>query len=245
MASTIDGLGYWLVASDGGIFSFGDAGFFGSTGGLPLQEPIVAMTTAPDGGGYWLVASDGGIFSFGDVNYFGSAGGMPLSAPIVGMDRTADGQGYWMVARDGGIFNYGDAGFYGSAGGLRLNRPVVGMAAIQSLSPGTATVSHHQRWLPLLRRSSPSSPSSPLIKPSSPEERRPSPSRPAGDPAPTVQWQVSTNGGSTFSDLPGATSQTLTVDPVTSGQQWDRYRAVVSNPAGSDTSASARLVVGP
>ena len=56
-----------LVASDGGIFDYGDAGFFGSTGGLPLHQPIVAMTTAPDGGGYWLVASNGGIFKFGDV----------------------------------------------------------------------------------------------------------------------------------------------------------------------------------
>ena len=242
MASTIDGLGYWLVASDGGIFSFGDAGFFGSTGGLPLQEPIVAMTTAPDGGGYWLVASDGGIFSFGDVNYFGSAGGMPLSAPIVGLDRTADGQGYWMVGEDGGIFNYGDAGFYGSAGGLRLNRPVVGMAAIQSLSAGGPSPS-------------------PAVAPTSQAEVPEFAQQPtdqtvqlggtatfvivaSGDPAPSVQWQVSTNGGATFSDLPGATSQTLTLDPVIPAQQGDRYRAVVNNPAGSDTSASARLVVG-
>ena len=110
MASTIDGQGYWLVSSDGGIFTYGDAAFSGSVGGLPLQAPIVAMTSAPGGGGYWLVASDGGIFNFGSVTYYGSTGGMPLSAPIVGMDRTADGQGYWMVGSDGGIFNYGDAG---------------------------------------------------------------------------------------------------------------------------------------
>jgi hypothetical protein len=30
MAATPDGMGYWLVASDGGIFAYGDAGFFGS-----------------------------------------------------------------------------------------------------------------------------------------------------------------------------------------------------------------------
>jgi hypothetical protein len=45
MASTHDGRGYWLVASDGGIFSFGDAPFFGSTGGQPLNQPIVGMAT--------------------------------------------------------------------------------------------------------------------------------------------------------------------------------------------------------
>jgi hypothetical protein len=77
--------GYWQVASDGGIFSFGDAGYHGSAGGAPLNRPIVLMEAAPDGGGYWLVASDGGIFSFGDGGFFGSAGGLPLNKPIVGM----------------------------------------------------------------------------------------------------------------------------------------------------------------
>ena len=43
MAATPDGDGYWLVASDGGIFAFGDATFHGSTGGTPLNEPIVGM----------------------------------------------------------------------------------------------------------------------------------------------------------------------------------------------------------
>jgi hypothetical protein len=55
--------GYWLVASDGGIFSFGQNLFYGSTGGMHLNQPIVGMASTPDGLGYWLVASDGGIFS--------------------------------------------------------------------------------------------------------------------------------------------------------------------------------------
>ena len=55
MAATADGGGYWLVASDGGIFTYGDAQFWGSTGGIHLSEPIVAMTPTPDGNGYWLV----------------------------------------------------------------------------------------------------------------------------------------------------------------------------------------------
>ena len=43
MASTPDGKGYWLVATDGGIFSFGDAAFFGSTGAIAINKPIVGM----------------------------------------------------------------------------------------------------------------------------------------------------------------------------------------------------------
>ena len=76
--------GYRLVAADGGVFSFGDASFHGSAGGLHLVAPIVGMAATPDGGGYWLVAADGGVFSFGDASFHGSAGGLHLMAPIVG-----------------------------------------------------------------------------------------------------------------------------------------------------------------
>ena len=71
--------GYWLVAADGGIFAFGDAPFFGSMGGEPLNAPIVGMAATPDGDGYWLVAADGGIFAFGDAPFLGSMGGQPLN----------------------------------------------------------------------------------------------------------------------------------------------------------------------
>ena len=51
MTSTTDGNGYWLVASDGGIFSYGDATFYGSTGGMHLNKPIVGMASTNDGNG--------------------------------------------------------------------------------------------------------------------------------------------------------------------------------------------------
>ena len=120
--------GYWVVASDGGVFSF-DAPFYGSAGALSLARPIVGAASAPDGGGYWLVASDGGVFSYGDAHFFGSMGGQHLNQPIVGMAATPDGGGYWVVASDGGIFAFGDALFLGSMGGQHLNQPIVGMAA--------------------------------------------------------------------------------------------------------------------
>ncbi|MDA8262844.1 MAG: hypothetical protein M0Z47_08435 [Actinomycetota bacterium] len=46
MASTPDGKGYWMVASDGGIFSFGDAAFYGSMGNTTLNKPVVGMAAA-------------------------------------------------------------------------------------------------------------------------------------------------------------------------------------------------------
>src|SRR5205823_689474 len=124
--------GYDLVASDGGIFSFGGAGFSGSTGAIKLNQPIVGLATTPTGQGYWLLATDGGIFAFGDATFAGSTGAIRLNRPIIGLAATPTGAGYWLVATDGGIFAFGDAKFFGSTGALRLNRPIVGMAATAS-----------------------------------------------------------------------------------------------------------------
>ncbi|MGH9108943.1 MAG: protease pro-enzyme activation domain-containing protein, partial [Acidimicrobiales bacterium] len=73
--------GYWEVASDGGLFAFGDAPFHGSMGGRFLNKPIVGMATTSDSGGYFEVASDGGIFAFGDAGFHGSMGGRFLNKP--------------------------------------------------------------------------------------------------------------------------------------------------------------------
>ena len=117
--------GYWLVGTDGGIFSYGAAKFFGSTGAIKLNQPIVGMASTPDGRGYWMVASDGGIFAYGTAGFYGSMGGKPLNQPIVGIAATRTGKGYWMVASDGGIFSFGDAGFFGSTGAIKLAKPIV------------------------------------------------------------------------------------------------------------------------
>jgi len=122
-------VGYDMTASDGGVFTFGNMPFCGSTGNYPLTAPIVAMASTHDGGGYWTVASDGGMFAFGDAGFYGSMGGHPLTKPIVGMAATPDGKGYWLVASDGGMFAFGDAGFYGSMGGHHLDQPIVGMTS--------------------------------------------------------------------------------------------------------------------
>ena len=151
MAPTPSGHGYWLVATDGGVFSFGDAAFHGSTGGLRLNRPIVGMARTPSGHGYWLVASDGGIFSFGDADFHGSTGAIRLNQPIVGMAATPSGHGYWLVAPDGGIFGFGDAGFHGSMGGANLgSKSVIGMAT---------TASGRGYWLVATRPSMPGPPS--------------------------------------------------------------------------------------
>jgi len=73
MAPTPTGFGYWLVASDGGIFTFGNGNFYGSAGASHLNQPVVGMAAYGVDAGYWFVAKDGGIFSYGQAPFLGSA----------------------------------------------------------------------------------------------------------------------------------------------------------------------------
>jgi hypothetical protein len=105
MAATPDGGGYWLVGSDGGVFSFGDATFYGSLSGIHLNRPIVGIAATPDGHGYWLVAADGGVFTFGQATFDGSlAAG--VAVPIVGIVAD-ENLGYRLINASGIAFPFG------------------------------------------------------------------------------------------------------------------------------------------
>ena len=117
MAATADGHGYWLVASDGGIFTFGDAGFFGSTAGCRFNDrssewrrPPTAMGTG------WLPPTAASLLRRRRLFRIDgrSTDKLRNNKPIVGMAVAAAGAGYWEVASDGGIFSLGDAPFHGS-----------------------------------------------------------------------------------------------------------------------------------
>ena len=138
VAATPDGRGYWLVGSDGGVFTFGDAGFFGSMGGKHLNAPVVGIAGTLGGKGYWLVGLDGGVFTFGDAGFFGSLPGQHTvpNRPIVGIAASEDGGGYLQVGSDGGVYAFPDALFQGSLGGAQVPSPVKGMAA--SVQAGSA-----------------------------------------------------------------------------------------------------------
>jgi CSLREA domain-containing protein len=126
--------GYWTVASDGGVFTFGGYTFYGSMGGTKLNAPVVGMAATPDRGGYFLVGSDGGVFTFGNAvgHFHGSTGNIKLNAPVVGIAAMPDGDGYFLVASDGGVFTFGSAAphFHGSMGATKLNSPMVGIAVM-------------------------------------------------------------------------------------------------------------------
>src|SRR3954447_18213604 len=64
------GGGYFLAARDGGMFTFGDAQFYGSTGAMKLNAPIVGMAATPFPEGYWLRAHHGGLFPLRSGGFF-------------------------------------------------------------------------------------------------------------------------------------------------------------------------------
>lgn len=72
----------------------------------------------------------------------------------------------------------------------------------------------------------------------------------SGNPKPSVQWQVSTDGGKTFSvlndgaNVSGATTPTLSLSNVTADMNGNEYEAVFSNGIGSPaTTTAAKLTV--
>ena len=116
--------GYWLAASDGGIFSFG-VPFAGAASGQP--QAVGAFAASPGGIGYQLASGSGSVFAYGAHPACTGSIAEP-NRPMVGMAVVPGGNGCWIVAADGGIFSFGPgAAFYGSTGAIRLNQPVVGM----------------------------------------------------------------------------------------------------------------------
>jgi hypothetical protein len=136
---TTSSLGAYATASDGGVFTYGDAVFIDSVRGQLLKrfgapilphQPVVGIVSDPDGRGYWMVAADGGVFAIA-APFRGSLPAIVpfenLVAPVNGM--VAFGSGYLLVAGDGGVFNFAGTPFRGSGFGL-VDDPVVGLTAL-------------------------------------------------------------------------------------------------------------------
>ena len=122
MVPSTDGNGYFMVASDGGVFAFGDARFEGSCPGIGgCNGAAVAVVPDATGNGYWVVTSTGAVYTFGDATNFGVPG--PQNSAITSAVATSNGQGYWILDGAGQVFPFGSATGMGSlppgsAGGL-------------------------------------------------------------------------------------------------------------------------------
>ena len=184
IVATPDGQGYWLVAADGGIFNFGDAGFYGSMGGQHLNAPVVDLAPTADGHGYWLVASDGGVFAFGDATSTARwAGSASTNRSWAWPPTTANG--YWLVGR--------------RRRDLLLRRPLLRVdRQLTSTSPSSGwppppAAAATGSWPPTAGSSPSATPPSTVAPEAMPSPRRSPawpPTRPAGG-----YWLVAADGG--------------------------------------------------
>jgi hypothetical protein len=112
MERTSTGNGYYLFASDGGLFSFGDAKFYGSLGNRHIPAPIVSMQRTPTGRGYWMLSANGTVYPFGDAKSVGDIAGcgFPSAARLL---VSPTGRGYWIETVDGTVIALGDARRHG------------------------------------------------------------------------------------------------------------------------------------
>ncbi len=130
MAATPDGHGYWLATADGGVFSFGDAGFFGAASSARLLRSsagrVVGIAAAPGGHGYWLAAANGEVYSYGSARYLGVAE-LRGKGHVVGIAASPHGLGYWLATSKGEVYSFGSARYHGGA--ARTGRNVVSITA--------------------------------------------------------------------------------------------------------------------
>lgn len=112
--------GYWLVGSDGGVFTFGKLKFYGSEGSKAINAPLIGIASKPDTGkGYRLAGSDGGVYCFGDAYYQGSLPGQGIVVTnVVGIENGDQGSsGYYLIRDTGEVYAFGSAVHHGNHSG--------------------------------------------------------------------------------------------------------------------------------
>jgi hypothetical protein len=119
--------GYWMLGSDGHVYSFGGAVGFGG-----LAPGAVAMAPRHDGAGYWVVDSSGSVFAYGTAQFFGGRPALGAGESVRTISATPNGGGYWLFTNKGRAFPFGNAKAFGDMTGVSLNGPIVASVATPS-----------------------------------------------------------------------------------------------------------------
>ncbi|MBW3537338.1 MAG: hypothetical protein KY395_06175 [Actinobacteria bacterium] len=118
--------GYWMVGSDGRVYSFGDAHHFGDAVGRLGTAKAVDLEPTPSRDGYWILDDAGRVYAFGTARYLGGAQFITnLNAPTTSLSATPSGRGYWIFTTTGQTLAFGDARHYGDMSRTTLNGPVL------------------------------------------------------------------------------------------------------------------------
>lgn len=117
-----EGDGYWMVTSNGNVYEFGDAQWYGSG-----FSETVDIEPTPGGNGYWLADKYGFVGAYGDAPFLGSDPHLQYDKKEVAtsISSTPTGRGYWMYTNLGRVVTYGDAQHFGDMSGTRLNGEIL------------------------------------------------------------------------------------------------------------------------
>ncbi len=151
---------------------------------------------------------------------------------------------YWQISTNGGITWNNISGVTGTT--LTLDNVTLAMSGDEyqavftnssgSVTSGVATLTVNPGSPPVIT----ASPNSQIVTAGQTADFTASAS---GGPAPTVQWQVSSDGGKTWTNISGAVSTMLALEDVTAMMNGEEYRAIFTNSSGSVASAAATLTV--
>ena len=125
---TIDalrGLGYHVLASGGGVTSFGAPGY-GSAAGTLGSLKAAGLAVAPKTGGYWILKSNGGVANY-NAPWYGSLTGKVPAGQTVTAIAASPGGGYLVLTSNGAVYGFG-APTYGSAAGTLGSLKAIGLA---------------------------------------------------------------------------------------------------------------------
>ncbi len=238
-----------VVAAGGGgggeSMCAGSDGGGGGTGGAGSSTSDVDLTGAgPSGTNGGMGATSGDVGGTGGVNNTGdspggTAGGAGSDTVSAGDSAGNGGGGGGYVGGNGSTATAGVDCGAGGGGGAGSSWAVNGSGATFGTTSAAGAVSLTFYGFV---GSGPAVTTQPTSQTKNAGQPATFTAAASGNPAPAVQWQVSTDGGNTFANINGATSGTLTLTS-TAADNGNEYQAVFANSLGSVTTNPATLTV--
>jgi hypothetical protein len=248
-ANCVAGTTPLVVAAGGGgggeSMCAGSDGGGGGTGGAGSSTSDVALTGAgPSGTNGGMGATSGDVGGTGGVNNTGdspggTAGGPGSDSVSAGDSAGNGGGGGGYVGGDGSTATAGVDCGAGGGGGAGSSWAVNGSGPTFGTTSATGAVSLTFYGFVGTGPAVTTQPTSQTANAGQPASFTAGAS---GNPAPSVQWQVSTDGGNTFTNINGATSDTYTLT-TGAADNGNEYQAVFTNSIGSVTTSAATLTV--
>jgi alpha-tubulin suppressor-like RCC1 family protein len=262
------GTGY-AIGSDGMLYAWGlnASGQLGNDSTNNSSTPVVVAlpsgvtpTSLAGAGGFaYAIGSDGRLYAWGNDSggQLGNGGTTNSSTPVVvllpsGVTPEAISGNYFVgyaIGSDGNLYAWGGNGSGDLGNGTTTNSSTPVLVSLppgstpQKLAPEPGSASGYS--VVSTPDVAPSIATNPTSQSLSVGQNATFSAAASGIPGPTVQWQVSTNGGVSFSPVSGATSDSFTISSVTLSENGNEYEALFTNGSGAATTTPAVLTVTP